>query len=68
MCLDATSFSCAQSGRAAVLLGVPALSCLGYEAYHRVQSSALVHALGKGSLFVFWVQNTKGIPNQLCHQ
>ncbi|XP_026219452.1 regulator of microtubule dynamics protein 1 [Anabas testudineus] len=35
------------SGRAAVLLGVPALSCLGYEAYHRVQSSALVHALGK---------------------
>ncbi|XP_044032879.1 regulator of microtubule dynamics protein 1 [Siniperca chuatsi] len=35
------------SGRAAFLLGLPALSCLGYEAYHRVQSSAVVHALEK---------------------
>uniref|UniRef100_A0A8C4HJA3 Regulator of microtubule dynamics protein 1 n=1 Tax=Dicentrarchus labrax TaxID=13489 RepID=A0A8C4HJA3_DICLA len=35
------------SGRAAFLLGIPTLSCLGYEAYHRVQSSAVVHALEK---------------------
>ncbi|XP_041817008.1 regulator of microtubule dynamics protein 1 [Chelmon rostratus] len=35
------------SGGAAFLLGLPALSCLGYEAYHRVQSSAVVHALQK---------------------
>lgn len=34
------------SGGAAFLLGVPALSCLGYEAYHRVQSSAVLHAAG----------------------
>ncbi|XP_070784418.1 regulator of microtubule dynamics protein 1 [Enoplosus armatus] len=35
------------SGRAAFLLGFPALSCLGYKAYHRVQSSAVVLALEK---------------------
>lgn len=35
------------SGGAAFLLGIPALSSLGYRAYHRVQSSAVVHALGK---------------------
>ncbi|XP_029001599.1 regulator of microtubule dynamics protein 1 [Betta splendens] len=35
------------NGRVACLLGIPALSCLGYGAYHRVQSSAVVHALGK---------------------
>ncbi|XP_034067843.1 regulator of microtubule dynamics protein 1 [Gymnodraco acuticeps] len=35
------------SGRAAFLVGLPTLSCLGYEAYHRVQSSAVVHALEK---------------------
>jgi len=34
-------------GRAALLLGLPALSCLAYGAYHRVQSSAVVHALEK---------------------
>ncbi|GAA6219438.1 regulator of microtubule dynamics protein 1 [Lates japonicus] len=34
-------------GGAAFLLGLPALSCLGYGAYHRVQSSAVIHALGK---------------------
>nr|XP_033964611.1 regulator of microtubule dynamics protein 1 isoform X3 [Pseudochaenichthys georgianus] len=34
------------SGRAAFLVGLPTLSCLGYEAY-RVQSSAVVHALEK---------------------
>lgn len=49
--IHVSSFSCAQSGRAAVLLGLPTLSCLGYEAYHWVQSSAVVHALQKGSLF-----------------
>ncbi|XP_076617325.1 regulator of microtubule dynamics protein 1 isoform X1 [Chaetodon auriga] len=35
------------SGGAAFLLGLPALSCLGYEAYRRVQSSAVVRALQK---------------------
>ncbi|XP_042366689.1 regulator of microtubule dynamics protein 1 [Plectropomus leopardus] len=35
------------SRRAAFLLGLPTLSCLTYEAYHRVQSSAVVHALEK---------------------
>lgn len=35
------------SGRAAFLVGLPTLSCLGYEAYHRVLSSAVVHALEK---------------------
>ncbi|KAG7216720.1 hypothetical protein INR49_021103 [Caranx melampygus] len=35
------------SDRAAFLLGVPALSCLGYKAYHRVQSSAVLHAAEK---------------------
>ncbi|KAK2858642.1 hypothetical protein Q5P01_003262 [Channa striata] len=35
------------SGKAAFLLGLPTLSCLGYRAYHRLQSSAIVHALGK---------------------
>ncbi|XP_029313647.1 regulator of microtubule dynamics protein 1 [Cottoperca gobio] len=35
------------SGRVAFLLGLPTLSCLGYETYHRVQSSAVVHALEK---------------------
>lgn len=39
----------AQGGRAALLLCVPALSCLAYKAYRRVQSSAVVHALEKGS-------------------
>ncbi|XP_028288265.1 regulator of microtubule dynamics protein 1 isoform X2 [Parambassis ranga] len=38
------------SGRAAFLLGVPTLSCLGYEAYLRVQSSAVVHALERGEV------------------
>lgn len=38
-----------QSGGAAFLLGLPALSSLGGEAYHRVQSSAVVLALEKGS-------------------
>lgn len=41
--------SCVQSGGAAFLLGLPTLSWLGYEAYHRVQSSAVVLALEKGS-------------------
>ncbi|TKS88027.1 Regulator of microtubule dynamics protein 1 [Collichthys lucidus] len=36
-----------QTGGAAFLLGLPTLSCLGYEAYHRVQRSAVVHALEK---------------------
>lgn len=40
---------CVQSGGAAFLLGLPALSSLGYEAFHRVQSSAVVLALEKGS-------------------
>ncbi|XP_039982813.1 regulator of microtubule dynamics protein 1 [Xiphias gladius] len=35
------------SGRAAFLLGLPALSCLGYEAYRRVRTSAVLHAAGK---------------------
>ncbi|XP_053198043.1 regulator of microtubule dynamics protein 1 [Scomber japonicus] len=35
------------SGRAAVLLGLPAFSCLAYQAYHRVQSSAVIYALEK---------------------
>ncbi|KAM7390756.1 hypothetical protein PAMA_008786 [Pampus argenteus] len=35
------------SGRAAFLLGLPALSCLAYEVYHTTQSSAVVHALEK---------------------
>ncbi|XP_071341851.1 regulator of microtubule dynamics protein 1 [Trachinotus anak] len=35
------------SGGAAFLLGLPALSCLGHEAYRRVQSSAVLHAIGK---------------------
>ncbi|KAK5850066.1 hypothetical protein PBY51_014348 [Eleginops maclovinus] len=35
------------NGRAAFLLGLPTLSCLGYEAYRRVQSSAVVYALEK---------------------
>ncbi|XP_074549557.1 regulator of microtubule dynamics protein 1 [Halichoeres trimaculatus] len=34
-------------GRAAVLLGFPALSCLLYEAHHRVQRSTVVYALEK---------------------
>ncbi|XP_020501047.1 regulator of microtubule dynamics protein 1 isoform X1 [Labrus bergylta] len=34
-------------GGAAVLLGLPSLSCLLYEARHRVQRSAVVHALEK---------------------
>ncbi|XP_032359966.1 regulator of microtubule dynamics protein 1 isoform X2 [Etheostoma spectabile] len=37
----------ATTGGAAFLLGVPTLSCLGYEAYHRVHGSAVVHALEK---------------------
>lgn len=41
--------SCVQSGGAAFLLGLPTLSWLGSEAYHRVQSSAVVLALEKGS-------------------
>ncbi|XP_037311922.2 regulator of microtubule dynamics protein 1 [Pungitius pungitius] len=35
------------SGRAAVLLGLPALSCLTFEAYHRVQSAIVLYALEK---------------------
>nr|XP_040023647.1 regulator of microtubule dynamics protein 1 [Gasterosteus aculeatus aculeatus] len=35
------------SGRAALLLGLPALSCLTFEAYHRVQSSTVLYALEK---------------------
>ncbi|KAM6908041.1 regulator of microtubule dynamics protein 1-like [Lycodopsis pacificus] len=35
------------SGRGAFLLGLPTLSCLAFEAYHRVQSSAVVYALEK---------------------
>ncbi|XP_053268775.1 regulator of microtubule dynamics protein 1 [Pleuronectes platessa] len=31
----------------ALVLGLPALSCLGYEAFHWVQSSAVLHAAGK---------------------
>ncbi|CAJ1081860.1 regulator of microtubule dynamics protein 1 [Xyrichtys novacula] len=34
-------------GGAVVLLGFPTMSCLLYEAHHRVQSSAVVHALEK---------------------
>lgn len=41
--------SCVQSGGSAFLLGLPTLSWLGSEAYHRVQSSAVVLALEKGS-------------------
>ncbi|CAB1432445.1 unnamed protein product, partial [Pleuronectes platessa] len=35
------------SGSVALVLGLPALSCLGYEAFHWVQSSAVLHAAGK---------------------
>lgn len=35
------------SGGAAFLLGFPALSLLGYDVYHSVQGSAVVHALEK---------------------
>ncbi|KAM4533597.1 regulator of microtubule dynamics protein 1 [Odontesthes bonariensis] len=35
------------NGRAAFLLGLPAISCLGYEAFRRVRSSAVVCALEK---------------------
>ncbi|CAG5895687.1 unnamed protein product [Menidia menidia] len=35
------------SGRAAFVLGVPAVSCLGYEALRRAQSSAVVSALDR---------------------
>ncbi|KAL6098084.1 rmdn1 [Pungitius sinensis] len=35
------------SGRAAVLLGLPALSCLTFEAYRRVQSATVLYALEK---------------------
>ncbi|KAM9337449.1 regulator of microtubule dynamics protein 1 isoform 2-T2 [Symphorus nematophorus] len=35
------------TGRTTFLLGLPTLSCLAYEAYHRVQSSAVVRALEK---------------------
>ncbi|XP_068437390.1 regulator of microtubule dynamics protein 1 [Clinocottus analis] len=35
------------AGGAAVLLGVPALSCLTLDAYHRVQSSTVLYALEK---------------------
>ncbi|XP_034429064.1 regulator of microtubule dynamics protein 1 [Hippoglossus hippoglossus] len=35
------------SGSVAFVLGLPALSCLGYGAYHWVQSSAVLHASGK---------------------
>uniref|UniRef100_UPI0037E70A8B regulator of microtubule dynamics protein 1 n=1 Tax=Semicossyphus pulcher TaxID=241346 RepID=UPI0037E70A8B len=35
------------TGGAAVLLGLPSLSCLLYEARHRMQQSAVVHALEK---------------------
>ncbi|XP_031584237.1 regulator of microtubule dynamics protein 1 [Oreochromis aureus] len=38
------------SGRAAFLLGLPALSCLGYAAYRKVQSSAVVCALERGEV------------------
>lgn len=38
------------SRRAALLLGFPTLSCLGYEAYHRVRTSAVVHALEQGEV------------------
>ncbi|KAM9839663.1 regulator of microtubule dynamics protein 1 [Aulostomus maculatus] len=31
--------------RAALLLGLPALSCLAYQAYHEVQRSTVIHAL-----------------------
>ncbi|XP_070708669.1 regulator of microtubule dynamics protein 1 [Pempheris klunzingeri] len=41
------ALTCVQSRRAAVLLGLPTLSFLGYEAYHRVQRSAVVLALEK---------------------
>lgn len=38
-----------QSGRAAFLLGLPALSCLGYGAAHRLGGPAVVWALDKGT-------------------
>ncbi|XP_022069662.1 regulator of microtubule dynamics protein 1 [Acanthochromis polyacanthus] len=38
------------SGRAAFFLGFPTLTCLGYEAYHRVQSSAVIYALERVEL------------------
>lgn len=38
------------SCRAAFFLGFPTLTCLGYEAYHRVQSSAVVYALERVEL------------------
>lgn len=44
--------SCAQTGRVAFLLGTPAFSYLCYQAHDRLQTSAVVHALGKGSWFV----------------
>ncbi|XP_029384921.1 regulator of microtubule dynamics protein 1 [Echeneis naucrates] len=34
-------------GGVAVLLGLPALSCMGYGVYRRIQSSAVIHAVGK---------------------
>uniref|UniRef100_A0A3Q0R5V1 Regulator of microtubule dynamics protein 1 n=1 Tax=Amphilophus citrinellus TaxID=61819 RepID=A0A3Q0R5V1_AMPCI len=38
------------AGRAAFLLGLPALPCFGYAAYRKVQSSAVVCALEKGEV------------------
>lgn len=54
---------CAQAGGAAFLLGLPALSCLAYEAYRRVQSSAVVQALEKGRWRLCWMWDTVQIKD-----
>lgn len=48
--LRRTAATALTGGRAALLLGLPALSYLGYGVYHRVQSSAVVYALEKGEV------------------
>ncbi|XP_071771498.1 regulator of microtubule dynamics protein 1 [Centroberyx gerrardi] len=45
--LKRTTATALTSGRAAFLLGFPTLSYLGFEAFQRAQSSAVVHALEK---------------------
>ncbi|XP_037612367.1 regulator of microtubule dynamics protein 1 isoform X1 [Sebastes umbrosus] len=48
--LRRTAATALTGGRAALLLGLPALSYLGYGVYHRAQSSAVVYALEKGEV------------------
>lgn len=40
---------CVQSGGAAFLLGLPTLTCLGYDVYQRLQRAAVVLAVEKGN-------------------